>query len=52
MHKSIVKELHYYPIREGLPWWLSSKESACQAGDVGSMPGWGRYPGEGNVNPL
>ena len=52
MHKSIVKELYYYVIREGLPWWLSSKESACQARDVGSMPGWGRYPGEGNVNPL
>ena len=26
----------------GLPWWLSSKESPCQAGDVGSIPGPGR----------
>ena len=25
----------------GLPKWLSSKESACNAGDVGSIPGWG-----------
>ena len=24
---------------------------AC-AGNVGSMPGWGRCPGEGNGNPL
>ena len=24
----------------GLPWWLSGKESACNAGDVGSIPGW------------
>ena len=21
-------------------------------GDVGSIPGWGRFPGEGNGNPL
>ena len=29
-----------------LLWWLSSKESACNAGDVGdtgSIPGW-EYP--------
>ena len=35
-----------------LPQWLSSKKSACQAGDVGSTPGLGRSPGEGNGNPL
>ena len=29
-----------------------SKESACSAGDLGSMPGSGRWPGEGNGNPL
>ena len=23
----------------GLPWWLSGKESACNAGDLGSIPG-------------
>ena len=28
------------------------KESACNAGDPGSIPGWGRSPGEGNGNPL
>ena len=28
------------------------KESACNAGDVGSIPGLGRSPGEGNGNPL
>ena len=32
----------------GLPWWLSGKESACQVGDAGSTPEWGRSPGEGN----
>ena len=29
-----------------------SKESACSAGDQGSIPGLGRSPGEGNSNPL
>ena len=28
------------------------KESACSAGDQGSIPGSGRSPGEGNGNPL
>ena len=32
--------------------WLSGKESACQAGDVGSIPGSGRSSGEGNDNLL
>ena len=32
----------------GLPWWLSGKESACSAGDLGLIPGSGRYPQEGN----
>ena len=26
----------------GLPWWLNGKESACNAGDAGSIPGSGR----------
>ena len=29
-----------------------SKESACSAGDLGSIPGSGRSPGEGTGNPL
>ena len=36
----------------GLPRWLSGKESACQAGDMGSISGLERCPGEGNGNPL
>jgi len=31
---------------------LSGKESACQVGDLGSIPGSGRCPGGGNGNPL
>ena len=34
------------------PWWLSSKESACNAGGVGSIPGLQRSLGEENGNPL
>ena len=37
---------------QGLPWWLNGKESACQAGDSGSIPGSGRSLGDGNGNPL
>ena len=33
-------------------WWLSGKEPICQAGDADSIPGLGRFPGEGNGNPL
>ena len=29
-----------------------SKESACNAGDLSSVPGSGRAPGEGHGNPL
>ena len=36
----------------GFPYSSIGKESACDAGDLGSIPGSGRYPGEGNVNPL
>ena len=36
----------------GLPRWLSGEEPACQAGDVGLVPGSGRLPEEGNGNLL
>ena len=28
------------------------KASACNVGDLSSIPGWGRSPGEGNGNPV
>ena len=31
---------------------LGGKESACNIGDMGSIPGSGRSPGEGNSNLL
>ena len=36
----------------GFPGDSCGKESACQAGDMCSIPGLGRSPGEGNGNPL
>ena len=36
----------------GLSCSSDGKESACNAGDPGSIPGSGRSSGEGNSNPL
>ena len=45
-----TRELFKFPIMlDGLPWWLSGKESACNAG---LLPESGRYPGKGNGNPF
>ena len=35
-----------------LPYGSVSKEAACDAGDLGLIPGLGISPGEGNGNPL
>ena len=34
------------------PGGSEGKEAACSAGDLGSIPGLGRSPREGNVYPL
>ena len=36
----------------GFPGGSDSKESTCNAGDLGSIPGLGRSPGGGHGNPL
>ena len=36
----------------GFPGGSEGKASACNAGDLGSIPGSGRSPGEGNGSPL
>ena len=39
----------------GFPSGSAGKESTCNtgdSGDLGSIPGWGRFPGGGNGNPL
>ena len=40
------------PVFMGFPGGSDGKESACSAGDLSSIPGSGRSPGEGNGNPL
>ena len=47
---SHLKSRHLFLV--WLPWWLSDKESACNARDMGSILGSGRYPEEENDNPL
>ena len=51
MYKKILEDKHLTPnIRKnGLLRWFSGKVSA-NAGDMGSVPGLGRCPGEGNRN--
>ena len=49
----IISELFLYflfifsMMRVGFPHSSVGKESACNAGDPGSIPGSGRFPGEG-----
>ena len=38
--------------KEGFPGGLDRKEAACNEGDLASIPGSGRSPGEGNGNTL
>ena len=49
----ITESLCYIAIiNMGFPSGSVGKESACNAGDLGSIPGLGKSPGEGNGNPL
>ena len=41
-----------YKVIKGFPDGPSSKASACDSGDMVSIPELGRCPGEGNGNPL
>ena len=45
--------IYMYPFSSnGFPSGSDGKESACNVGDLGSIPGSGRSSGEGNGNPL
>ena len=50
------KQLRVELLGHRLPWWLrwlkKEKKSACNAGDMGSIPGSGVSPGEENDNLL
>ena len=41
-----------WQIYQNSPGSSAGKESTCNAGDPGLIPGRGRSPGEGNGNPL
>ena len=47
-----IKERRNIWLLPGFPGGSDSKASACNAGDLGLIPGLGRSPGEGNGNPL
>ena len=49
---SLVKNGYMYIYAQGFPGGSDGKASACNVGDLGSIPGSGRSPGEGNGNPL
>ena len=40
------------PVFLGFPGGLAGKESTCNEGDLGLIPGSGRSPGGGHGNPL
>ena len=40
------------PVFLGFPCGSAGKEFACNTGNLGLIPGLGRYPGEGNSYPL
>ena len=42
----------FYILNWGFPSGSDGKESTCNAGYPGLIPGVGRSPGEGNGNPL
>ena len=48
---NIMNQSYVY-IYSGFPGGSDSKESTCSVGDLGSIPGLGRSPGERNGYPL
>ena len=55
--KEILLYIHYLCVTseaspQGFLGGSDGKEYAYNAGDLGSIPGSGRFPGEGNGNPL
>ena len=55
---SCVRKIHWRRDRLstsvflGFPCGLAGKESSCNVGDLGSIPGLGKYPEEGKSYPL
>ena len=51
-HIWIFCDRHCTFSHEGLPFGSDGRESSCNTGDPGLIPGLGRSPGEGNGYPL
>ena len=49
---SCIKHICLLSLSLSFPGGSDGKESACNAGDPGSIPGLGRFPGGGNGSPL
>ena len=49
---SVRNLIKYHSYLLGFPGGSDGKEFTCNAGDLGSIPGLGRSPGEGHGNPL
>ena len=49
---SQINNTGYFDMAIGFPGGSDGKASACNAGDLGSIPGSGRSPGKGNGYPL
>ena len=47
-----VAAISFFFMVKGLPYGSAGKESTCNAGDLSSIPGLGRSPGEGKGYPL
>ena len=58
LHLKLARQDTGYPVKvelhihKGFPGGSDGKDSACNAGELGSIPGLGRSPGEGNGNPV
>ena len=49
---SIFSSVQVSSLNKGFPGGSEGKVSVCNAGDLSSIPGLGRSPGEGKVYPL
>ena len=52
LRSSFKEKLSFSLASMGFPGGSEVKASACNAGELGSIPGLGTSPGEGNGNPL
>ena len=52
MRKNVLTTTQLHSSHTGFPGGSEVKASACNVGEAGSIPGSGRFPGEGNGNPL